>query len=94
LLLIKSYASCKIIIKISFILRAILFAFKINLRAFSGIINKKGMLWAIIIKKELNIFFALAVFINNSLISKARFSFILLAGIFARYCEFIKKGLL
>jgi hypothetical protein len=71
-----------------------LFAFKINLRAFLGIISKKGMLWAIIIKKELGISFALAVFVNNSLISKARFSFMLFASVFARYYEFIKKGLL
>jgi hypothetical protein len=52
------------------------------------------MLRAATAREELGISPALAVFVSNSLIRRARFSFTLLAGRLAGYCGLIKGGVL
>jgi hypothetical protein len=86
--------SRKTIIRISFIFKAILLTFKIDLRTSSNVIGGKGIFRTTTNKEKLNMSLASAVFVSNSLTSKAHFFFISFASKLAGYYKFIKGGLL
>jgi hypothetical protein len=72
--------------------KAIFPAYKIDLQISSAIISKKGILLSAIAKVLNGISLAFAIFVSNSLTSKARFCLMLIAKAAIRACKSIKGG--